>query len=262
MTNTLLTPKYQVELCVIGKSHFYDVYEGANEKPSHHFAGVTGSLSVINKPALVGWAKKESLAVVERTLLKRLNGCPSQVVELDERWIADMLDEAKERPDKLKDDAADLGTEAHKFFDLIIHGKEPNVVPEPIQAAVEAFRKWWRNSGIELVLGDTKVASLIHGYGGSLDALGRREGKFIILDWKTANGIYPEYGLQVAAYGQAFFETYGIYCQEGIIVRFGKKLPVDFETKRVREMEGAFQAFLSARKLKEGLDRPMFEEII
>ncbi len=259
MTTALLRPNYRVELCVVGRSHFYDVYEGSNEKPSHHFPGVTGFLSIINKPKLVGWAKREALAVVERTLLKRLNGCSDMPIELNERWIQEMLDEARERPDKLKDDAASLGTEAHAFIDLIIHGKEPESVPEPIQPAVEAFKKWWKDSGIELVLGDTKVASLIHGYGGSLDALGRRQGQYIVLDWKTSYGIYPEYGLQVAAYGQAFYETFGIYCQEGIIVRFGKKLPIDFERQKVRDMEGAFQTFLSARKLKEGLDSPMFE---
>ncbi len=254
--------KFRVELCIEGKSHFYDVYQRTNEKPSHHFPGVTGFLSVISKPKLVGWAKREALNHVENALLNRLNGSPECSVLLNEQWIADLMKDATKKPDKIKDEAADLGTQAHAFIDLIVHGKEPESVPEPIQAAVSSFKSWWKQSGIELVLGDTKVASLIHGYGGSLDALGRRQGDFIILDWKTANGIYPEHGLQVAAYAHAFYETFGIYCQEGIIVRFGKKLPIDFEAKKIRDMEGAFQNFLSAKKLKEGLELPMFEKTI
>jgi hypothetical protein len=259
---THFKPKFRVEQAVQNKSHFYDVYLEGDLVPSFRFPGVTGSLSIINKPALVGWAKNEALDHVKLALINRLNGSQNVSVLLDQHWIECVIREAKKRPEKIKDDAADLGTLAHAHFDKIIHGIEPESVPEAIQAPVKAFHEWWKNSGIELVMGDTKVASLLHGYGGSLDALGRRNGQYIILDWKTANGIYPEYGLQVAAYGQAFFETYGIYCQEGIIVRFGKKLPIDFETKIVGDMEGAFQAFLNAKKLKSALDQFRFQEAV
>jgi hypothetical protein len=260
--NALLNPKYRVDLAIENKAHYYDVTLQGDERPSYRFPGVTGSLSVISKPAIGPWMRNEALDHVKQALLKRLNGSPNVNVLMDEHWIECLMREAKKRPEKLKDDAADLGTQAHAFFDLIVHGSEPQSVPEAIQAPVAAFKEWWKNSGIELVLGDTKVASLIHGYGGSLDALGRRKDSYIILDWKTSNGIYPEYALQVAAYGQAFFETFGVYCQEGIIVRFGKKLPIDFDTKIVGDMEVAFQAFLNAKRLKQMLDQSPFREAV
>lgn len=255
-----LSPHYSVELVVEKRAHFYEVYNLNTKDKLHRFPGVTGFLSVINKPALIPWAKKEALFLVREELLRRSRTSP--VVTLEKLWIEDLLVAAMRRPDDIKEEAATIGTQAHAFIDLIVHGQEPKDIPEVIRTPVEAFKKWWAGSGIELVKGDTKVASLIHKFGGSLDALGRREGKFVILDWKTSNGIYLEYALQVAAYAQAFFETYGIYAQEGIIVRFGKKLPIDFETKEICDLENSFQAFLSAKRLKELLGERHFKEEI
>lgn len=250
-----LTPKYGVDLVIEGKSHLYDVSSGGE---TARYPSVTGFLSVINKPALLPWAKKEALASVESALLKRLDGKDLAKIVLNKPWIETILKEAKKRPDQIKDQAADLGTQAHAFIDLIIHGKEPESVPEAIEGPVQSFRDWWMESGIELVAGDTKVASVEHGYGGSLDALGRRNGKLIILDWKTSSGIWTEYALQVAAYAQAFRETYGLPVEEAIIVRFGKKPPIDFEAKELFDLNLSFQAFLAAKSLKEALDKPHF----
>ena len=151
-----LTPLYQVDQVVEGKSHFYDVTaDGATER----FPGVTGFLGVINKPALVPWAKKEALSMVEKALLGRLGDQPAAPIELTKAWITSVLSDASKRPQKITQEAADLGTQAHAMIDLIVLGKEPAEVPEPIQAPVNAFREWWKSSGIKIVLGDTKVAS-------------------------------------------------------------------------------------------------------
>ncbi len=252
---TALTPKYRVDLVVQGNAHLYDVISNGDQA---RYPSVTGFLHVINKPALVPWAKKEALASVESALLKRLDGKDLARIILNKPWIETVLKEAKKRPDQIKDQAADLGTQAHAFIDLIIHGKEPKSVPEAIEGPVQSFRDWWMKSGIELVMGDSKVASRIYGYGGSLDALGRRNGNLIILDWKTSSGIYTEYALQVAAYAQAFHETYGLPIHEAIIVRFGKKPPFDFEAKELLDIELSFKAFLDAKSLKESLEKPHF----
>ncbi|MBI4676119.1 MAG: PD-(D/E)XK nuclease family protein [Elusimicrobia bacterium] len=252
-----LQPLYKVDLVVEGNSHLYDVaWNGGQDR----YPGVTGMLSVINKPALVPWAKREALSLVEAALMTRLDGRRSARIVLNKAWISSVLIEAKKRPDKLKTEAADLGSQAHAFIDRIIRGEEPGKVPPEIEAPVRAFRDWWKSTKIELLLGDTKVASREHKFGGSLDALGRRNGKLVILDWKTSNGIYAEYALQVAAYAQAFKETYGIACDEAVIVRFGKKLPVDFERKEIADLNRSFEAFLAAKALKESLEQPQFIE--
>lgn len=253
---TDLRPHFQVDQVVEGKSHFYDVTEkGVTER----FPGVTGVLGVINKPALVPWAKKEALNSVEGALLKRLGDKGIAKILLDREWIRTILQEASKRPQQVKEDAADLGTQAHAAIDLIVRGQEPPEIPDLIKAPVDAFRQWWKYSGIEIVLGDTKVASRQYRYGGSLDALGRRGGRYVILDWKTSSGLYSEYALQVAAYAQAFYETFGEPCTDAIVVRFGKKLPIEFEKKTVADLRLSLRAFLAAKELKELLEQPHFE---
>lgn len=252
-----MSPRYRVELVVEGKSHLYDVYA---EDGTTRYPGVTGFLGIINKPALVPWAKREALALVESALVKRLDGKRCAQVVLNKSWIDNVITDAKKRPDQIKDAAADLGTRAHAFIDKIIHGCEPEAIPPEIEAPVMAFKDWWKRSGIELVLGDTKIASRTYGYGGSLDALGRRNGKYVILDWKTSTGIYAEYALQVAAYAQAFTETFGLPCQDAVIVRFGKKAPVEFEVKELADVKRSFEAFIAAKTLKELLEKPHFIE--
>ena len=47
------------------------------------YGGVTSVLSVIAKPALINWAKREALASVEGALTKRLNDFGSNIINMD-----------------------------------------------------------------------------------------------------------------------------------------------------------------------------------
>lgn len=251
--NNFLTPAYPVELLIEKRKHLYRVGE---EPDQQIFPGVTGYLQVINKPALVPWAKREALELV-REELKRSLSDPSAPV-FSEEWIDQVIKAGLARPDKIKDDAADLGTLVHKYIDQVIQRKIPTDLTPEMEPAVTAFINWWQDSDIQVVMGDTKVASRIYKYGGSLDALGRQDGEYVILDWKTSNGIYDEYALQVAAYAQAFYETYGIRCAKGYIVRFSKKLPVTFGVAQIADLEKSFDGFLAAQNLTNVLRSPLY----
>ncbi len=249
-----LTPKFSVELEVQKRKHFYKVIL-PTVTPGADFTalypGVTGFLQIINKPAIVIWAKKEALKLV-RLELERSILTDGELI-LDQDWIDRVIAAGAARPDKIKDDAADLGTLVHKYIDQVIQGKLPTDLTPEMEPAVTAFIQWWKDSKIELVMGDTKVASLIHGYGGSLDALGRQDGEYVILDWKTSNGIYDEMALQVSAYQRALAETYGIECKKGFIVRFSKKLPIEFQVKEIANLDTSFQAFIAAKDLTHAM---------
>ena len=98
------------------------------------------------------------------------------------------------------------------------------------------------------------VASLRHGYGGTLDAIAVIDGETWLLDVKTGTGVYRETGLQLAAYGFADFIG-----RPGIPRRF--RLPratrfgvIHVRPERARLVEyhvdrGTFAAFLEARRL-------------
>ncbi len=252
----MLTPIFPITMTIEGRKH---IYRAEKEGVVHRLESVTGYLGVIAKPALVNWAAREAVVSVEGELLKQLNGQDSAQITLDKSWIQSVIASARKKPDQIKDAAADLGTRVHSTVDQIVKGQKHDAIPDEIKAPVEAFLAWWKHSGIEIVLGDTKVASLVYQYAGSLDALGFRNGKYVLIDLKTSSGCWPEFALQVAAYSQALSETYGITCDQALILRLGKKPPYEFEVKTVADLALSFRAFLAAKTLKDALEKPQYE---
>lgn len=263
MTAETMTPAYNVELLDDGKTHTYRVtHEGWNF--ARLFPGVTGVLGIISKPWLVPWAKKETCKVIEQMLLGKLDGEASKRITVSEEWIKEMIRTAKKRPEKIKDDAADLGTLVHLYIDRIVKGQRLDVreIPEQAWPALSSFQEWWELSGLTFISGDTKVASLTHCYGGSLDALAHdRDGKVVLLDWKTSNQFSEEYALQTAAYADALVQTFGVRPDRVIIARFTKMTEsewrkekprlkyIPFETRDLTDWAVSFQAFVHALEL-------------
>jgi len=272
--------KYLVEQVVEGRKHLYRVTHDNGSKDS--FPGVTGVLSSIAKPALYQWYARMATENAEKALMGQLDGKKSKTIKLTEEWIKEIIAESKKTPEKLKDEAASLGTEAHAYFEAYCRGEAPApaTVNPLIRPSVERFLKWIETSGLVVVAGDTKVASLRHRFGGALDAilcvedasktppeLGLGHGDFVLGDYKSSNGIYDEYALQISAYSQALSETHGIDCRAGVIIRFGKDqkkdalgnpMPLDFEQKWLRDQAKSFKTFLHAKALQEGLKQDNF----
>lgn len=214
-------PNYKVEQKVVGRGHQYHVTmpNGNVSKLS----GCTGNLAIIAKPQLVNWAGNQAAEDIGFALAALAGNGAAKKVTLTEEWIEKVLQDARKKPEKMKTDAADLGTRCHEYFEKFIRGQAPEKVEADILPAVDAFNAWFKQSGLTIVAGDTKVAALSLGVGGALDALAMDESEdFVLLDYKTSNGIYDEYALQVALYAQAFEETYGIPIKKAVIVRFCK----------------------------------------
>ena len=117
--------------------------------------------------------------------------------------------------DKVQE-AANAGTIAHNMIEGDILDT-PYTIPEgteqPVivaaQAAFEAYRRW--RTGSKLTITDTELGlkSTKHMFGGTLDALGLIDGKTVMIDWKTSNGVYSDYLIQVAAYAMLVEENTG-----------------------------------------------------
>ncbi|KKK57212.1 hypothetical protein LCGC14_3056750, partial [marine sediment metagenome] len=78
------------------------------------FPSVTTVLSVIEKPALIGWAKKVAIEKVREELRDyTIDEDDLEAVDEEKRltaqWVNGMLDDAVKRPDTVRDEAADLG---------------------------------------------------------------------------------------------------------------------------------------------------------
>ncbi len=215
------------------------------------FPSVTTVLNVISKPALIPWAKNISLEKVRESLLERTG----ENVSITPSWVDDLVAEAKQRPDQMRDEAADFGTQAHIIIEALIKGQLPMITPE-MQPVVDGFNQWHKQSALDIHLTETMVYSAKYGYAGAMDAVAYSGNRLVALDWKTSNGIYSEYALQVAAYAKALEEMTGEEVHEAWIVRLGKRAP-EFEAKKVQDLDTAFVAFRAALYLWKSLRKEL-----
>lgn len=242
---TLPKPKYEVGYREYRRQHLYTV--DGKDYPS-----VTKVLNIIGggkTNALIIWARREALKMAKSEILGFMDsGKQLSHVALDE-----LMAKADKQPEKIKSEAADIGSRVHAAIDDYISGKTPTMDAES-RPGFDNFMRWAAGEGIRLIAGDTSVVSLQYGYGGRLDALGYdKSDNLVLLDWKTSNAMRDEYPLQVAAYAQAFAETYGVAMPgRAIVVRFGKETPGDFEPGEVN-LPGAWLAFKGALDLHNAM---------
>ena len=235
---------------------------------------VTTILSVINKPALLPWAKKMALQRV-RDVLEEMqpgdvadvlwqsesDGCITTPNVFKQQWIDALLDAASKEPDRIKDEAADYGTLAHQLIDQILKGII-TVIPPLVKPALDGFARWQEQTGIRITASEIRVFHPEFGYAGSVDWIGWRGDRLVIGDWKTSNGLWDEYGYQLAGYAKAIEALTGIPVAEAWGVRFPKVAPLEgqpaFEALQVADLSHAWSGFLGAYQLWQAQRRDMW----
>lgn len=167
---------------------------------------------------------------------------------------------------KVRDNSADIGSLAHFMVECELRGEVADLSefsPADQEKAANCFklamgyieRERFTNIGQEV-----QLVSEQHGYGGTLDApCLDRDGKYVLLDWKTSKSIYDEYLLQVSAYRELWNENHpDKQITRSIIVRIGKNGDGDFETREVFNHDkqfDAFKAILGAHKALSAIRR-------
>jgi hypothetical protein len=167
---------------------------------------------------------------------------------------------------EVRDAAADAGTLAHDAVESYIH-KQPVKWPdgpaekvEKAQMAFSAFLEWAEGSKLTVDRTEVQLVSEKYQFGGTLDAM-FIQGKRSMGDWKTSNGIYTDYLVQLGAYGILWEENYPNDPIEGgfHLVRFDKTYG-DFSHKWWSELEAAKKKFLCYREAYE-LDKELKKRI-
>jgi hypothetical protein len=158
--------------------------------------------------------------------------------------------------------AADIGTAAHAMVEAVIAGEDPQARPELLALcaedqtkAVNAFgmyEQWAAQSKLVIVDQEMQLVSEAHRFGGTPDAIGSIEGELCLVDWKTSNGVYSDYLLQLAAYRCAWEETHPDQLLTGgfHLCRFAKEYG-DFAHHYYRELDDALEMFLILRRAYE-----------
>jgi hypothetical protein len=198
---------------------------------------ITNVLSVINKPALVGWAARE--VALKAWELRR---------SLAEMGEADALQVLKGAPYRKSGRAAERGTTIHAYLEARVRGLEPDVVDgeaKKFQAGAEAWLAEWDPEPLA-----TELTVFADEYAGTGDLWCRRGDRVCIVDFKTGKGIYAEASLQIAALWGAHLTADGgapphdlVAEVEGWVVRIGED---GFEAKQVESLEYSLEAFHAA----------------
>jgi len=88
--------------------------------------------------------------------------------------------------DAIKNKSAEEGTLIHETIEAILKGESPSI-PDPVAPV-------------------TRIVSKKHHYAGTLDCLAEVNGELGVLDIKTSQAVYRDYGIQTAAYVEALRE--------------------------------------------------------
>lgn len=229
----------------------YKLYQGAvirfddekhrfwNEK-GEALLSVTSITGVIDKSApLMGWA---------------VNQMGDYLLASKEKKITEeLINKAKREYRRLTKEAADIGTQIHQWVSDWILGKKPEMpVDERVVNGITAFLKFQKENKIKWVESERVIYSRKHQYAGILDAVGKMGRDLVLIDFKSSNGIYPEFFLQTAGYKIAYTEETGKKIDKRLIIRFGKDTG-EFEAKALDGDKKDERAFLACLQLKKRL---------
>lgn len=160
-------------------------------------------------------------------------------------------------------EAAEIGTIVHEMVEWDIKGDDPS---KPLEGAVEsnrltieqgnsanlafnAYRAWKKNFHVRVIEQEILLVSEEYQFGGTPDAVGYVGNSLCLLDWKTSNGVYVEYLIQLAAYGHLWNINRPDNQLEGgfHLLRFSKESG-DFAHHYFSELADAWEQFKLFRK--------------
>lgn len=244
---------YQGEVCLrMDKNHRYTITDNGD---SFHCPSVTTILNVLNKPALVEWGVKCACNYMDERL-KEIFSKEDFTVES----IFQAVNEAREAHNRVKQEAADIGTDAHDWLAQYWLAKldlapAPAALEEgPVQNCITAALDWVKQHEVTPVAIEQPLYSRIHRITGTADFFGNVDGSFSIIDYKSTKAIYPELCLQVTAYSSFYEEEH----KKKVFNRYGLRMDKatgKFEDKKYpnESFDEDMNSFICAFKLYDRL---------
>lgn len=165
----------------------------------------------VPKPALLPWGIKAVAegAVRERAVVAAMLAQCETPDECGRGEFCGTCDQAvrylKGIPYAHRDRAADLGTYIHEATEAYALGKPFPKWPAPVKPRMDAFVAFIQDYKPVYEMTEASVYNRTQHYAGTLDAIIVVNGRRLILDTKTGKAVYPEVGLQLAAYRHAEF---------------------------------------------------------
>jgi len=161
-----------------------------------------------------------------------------------------------------RDVAAAIGTVAHAMVELRINGNDPESCVDLMtlddagqkraRNAFKMYETWASMSNLKILHQEIPLVSEVYRFGGTPDAIGLVNGELCLVDWKTSNGVYQDYLLQLAAYRLLWEELHPDQPLTGgfHLCRFSKDFG-DFAHHYYDELDKAREMFIHLRKAYE-----------
>jgi ATP-dependent exoDNAse (exonuclease V) beta subunit len=159
-----------------------------------------------------------------------------------------MLTNTPESAAETKTLTADFGSAMHDAYQNLLLGNELDLATDypdtKSKRHLMSFHRWFYafTPDAKTIQTEHTVASVTHKFAGTLDLAVVKDGKLILVDFKTTSGIYYSHHLQLAAYRQAYEEMYGKKIDAVYILRTGTRHKDGYEFK---EVTTPFSDFLS-----------------
>ena len=176
-----------------------------------------------NKSALIGWAKK---------------------------LVRQGLD-----PDRVRDQAAEIGALAHDLIHAQLTGRHSDtsvyapVAVEHATTCLRAFHNWHARHYVDVVAAEVPLISEHHQYGGTADLIAQVDGIACVLDFKTSANVWPEHKIQLSAYGNAWNEQHpGQPVTAYHLLRLDKQTGA-YVHHAYEDLSAAWDVFLQLRRL-------------
>jgi hypothetical protein len=104
-----------------------------------------------------------------------------------------------------RDEAAEAGTLAHEMVEAHIRGERKEFtatenIAKQAHAAFDAYLAWESMTKLKIIEQEMQLVSKKYLFGGTPDAIGYINEELCLVDWKTSNGVYTDYLIQLAAY--------------------------------------------------------------
>lgn len=176
------------------------------------------------------------------------------------RWAWKMGRDGKDL-DEARDSAASIGSIVHDAIEaFLLSGGELDAMSwvtercesdaqlERVRDGVSGFLEWWQGMRVEVLETEVPLVSDVYRFGGTLDAVGRINGKLCLIDWKTSNGtIYADYLCQLGAYDVLWTEHRGKPFEGFHLLRASKNTG-GFSHHYFRNLDRAARMFLTLRE--------------
>lgn len=160
---------------------------------------------------------------------------------------------------KKKEEAADIGSQAHDWIERYTRDWDISMPDdERVLNAITWFLEREKQHEIQYIHHERMIYSRYYGYVWKLDSIAMIDWRKMLLDFKTSNKIrLLEYGMQTSAYCRAYEEETGELLDWILILKIPKEEvdknwePLTFETLEVHDIDWFFKTFIHAFELKK-----------